>query len=278
MTCTHCGSTLHQSEACDGLGVNRKHDSDDPGLPCPFCLIEEFPPSPAAILDTNAIALEIKNVYDRAIHEVDRERYIDLREAGDIAVQDLADALAAMTATKDVITGQLLASRDLLTAALAERDEYARQVTLNRENWRMSTEYHDKRYYGICALLLATQAHEKALRMVLEELSHWQEPQSVAGTGDYEQGLLCGLEDVGYQTNGYNAMRYGYEAALGRVSEQIDGTISEALAAPVDGGLLDAVVKWLSGMGNSSLAEFPTTHAIRIQARELLIRITGKQP
>ena len=67
------------------------------------------------------------------------------------------------------------------------------------------------------------------LTEALKILSKWREPDSVQGLKEYDQGLMCGVEDRGFQTNGYDAMRYGYDAALERVAEEIDGTIEAAL-------------------------------------------------
>jgi hypothetical protein len=42
---------------------------------------------------------------------------------------------------------------------------------------------------------------------------------AIQGTGEYDQGLMCGVEDRGFQRDGYSAMRYGYDRALERVNE-----------------------------------------------------------
>lgn len=59
----------------------------------------------------------------------------------------------------------------------------------------------------------------------IDMLRAWMQEDSVAGNGDYDQGLMCGVEDRGYQKDGYSAMRYGYDRALERVSEYIDPII-----------------------------------------------------
>ena len=48
-----------------------------------------------------------------------------------------------------------------------------------------------------------------------------QQPE-VAGSGEYNIGLLCGVEDRNLQNDGYNAMCYGYDRALECVQEFID--------------------------------------------------------
>ena len=63
----------------------------------------------------------------------------------------------------------------------------------------------------------------------LEVLKDWQRSDAVQGLREYDQGLMCGVEDRGFQNDGYAAMRYGYDAALQRVAEEIDGTIETAL-------------------------------------------------
>jgi len=78
--------------------------------------------------------------------------------------------------------------------------------------------------------LSEVEAGAAAMRRTLESLQNWRDPDSVSGNGDYAFGLNCGVEDKGYQTDGYSAMRYGYDAALDRVSEEIDSQIEEALS------------------------------------------------
>lgn len=58
----------------------------------------------------------------------------------------------------------------------------------------------------------------------------WGEQPSVTGTGDYDHGMMCGVEDRGYQTDGYSAMRYGYDRALERVAEVIEEPLKALLA------------------------------------------------
>jgi len=62
-------------------------------------------------------------------------------------------------------------------------------------------------------------------------LESMQDDPAVAGTGEYESGLLCGIEDRGFQKDGYSAMRHGYDRALERCSEYIDGALAEARKA-----------------------------------------------
>ncbi len=61
-----------------------------------------------------------------------------------------------------------------------------------------------------------------------KSLDKWQ-TDAVLGNGEYDSGLMCGIEDRGYQNNGYDGMRYGYDSAIERVSEEIDGTISSMI-------------------------------------------------
>ncbi len=56
---------------------------------------------------------------------------------------------------------------------------------------------------------------------------------AVLGTGGYDQGLMCGVEDRGLQGNGYEAMRYGYDCALERVFEALGPIITALQAATV---------------------------------------------
>lgn len=70
----------------------------------------------------------------------------------------------------------------------------------------------------------------KAVVSDLETLQNWR-TDAVLGLGEYDQGLMCGVEDRGFQQDGYSAMRYGYDAAIARVEEQIDETITSALTA-----------------------------------------------
>ena len=57
---------------------------------------------------------------------------------------------------------------------------------------------------------------------VLREILAWRDHDSVVGLGDYNRGLLCGVEDRDLQGDGYGAMRFGYDAAIERVAERID--------------------------------------------------------
>lgn len=76
------------------------------------------------------------------------------------------------------------------------------------------------------------EAELARVRGKLEKIKTWNHDDAVLGNGDYDQGLLCGVEDRGLQTDGYAAMRYGYDRAIARVGERIDGLIEQALAQP----------------------------------------------
>lgn len=91
------------------------------------------------------------------------------------------------------------------------------------------------------AKLAESEAGAARLRAALEDLKDWMSEDSVAGSGDYDQGLMCGIEDRGYQADGYSGMRYGYDRALERVSERIDGVIESALATDAGKSALEAV-------------------------------------
>ena len=100
--------------------------------------------------------------------------------------------------------------------------------------------YHDCSQTGRCEWLEATAPTvlPAVTEEVREALKNWQQEPSVAGAGDYDTGLMCGVEDRGLQKNGYEAMRYGYDRALERVAEHIDPLIEallrslEPVAAP----------------------------------------------
>ena len=64
----------------------------------------------------------------------------------------------------------------------------------------------------------AAQMFERTREQVYRAL--WND--AVLGNGEYDQGLMCGVEDRGLQKDGYGAMRYGYDRALERVNEAID--------------------------------------------------------
>lgn len=88
-----------------------------------------------------------------------------------------------------------------------------------------------------CCKITQLRADRDALLAVLKSLQNWRDPDSVTGSGSYHTGLCCGVEDKGLQSDGYGAMRYGYECALDRVSEEIDGQIKDAIARAEKGGV-----------------------------------------
>lgn len=109
--------------------------------------------------------------------------------------------------------------------------------------------------------LAESEAGTARLRAALEDLKDWMSEDSVAGSGDYEQGLMCGIEDRGYQADGYSGMRYGYDRALERVSERIDGVIESALATNAGKSALAAVR--LAAEGLQSANDFGVVFAIK---------------
>ena len=64
---------------------------------------------------------------------------------------------------------------------------------------------------------------------LLQQLKDWQDHDYVAGSGDYDRGLKCGVEDHGFQGDGYSAMRYGYDSALARCAESVDPLVAELI-------------------------------------------------
>lgn len=55
------------------------------------------------------------------------------------------------------------------------------------------------------------------------------EPQ-IDLVGDWEKGLFCGLEDKGFQCDGYAACVYGFEAGVERVLKWAQGIVHEPIA------------------------------------------------
>ncbi len=73
-----------------------------------------------------------------------------------------------------------------------------------------------------CAELAAENA---GLKSVLEEIINGDEPEY------HEQGMGCGVEDRGYQRDGYSACSYGWESAMERIySEVIPSALPETPA------------------------------------------------
>lgn len=73
-----------------------------------------------------------------------------------------------------------------------------------------------------CAELAAENA---GLKSVLEEIINAAEPEY------HEQGMGCGVEDRGYQRDGYSACSYGWYSAIDRIySEVIPGALPETPA------------------------------------------------
>ncbi|WP_368301332.1 hypothetical protein [Kluyvera sichuanensis] len=68
-------------------------------------------------------------------------------------------------------------------------------------------------------------AESAGLKSVLEEIINAAEPEY------HEQGMGCGVEDRGYQRDGYSACSYGWYSAIDRIySEVIPGALPETPA------------------------------------------------
>lgn len=73
--------------------------------------------------------------------------------------------------------------------------------------------------------LAAVVAENAALKTVLEEIINADQPEY------HDQGMGCGVEDRGYQRDGYSACYYGWESAMERVySEVIPNSLPETPA------------------------------------------------
>src|SRR3990167_6371504 len=103
-------------------------------------------------------------------------------------------------------------SVDFRDALESNTDEKTRTIITNLERWQAESEEQ----------IAALQSQLVEARKALESLKKWRDPESVSGSGDYDKGLMCGIEDRDLQKDGYEAMRYGYDAALDRVAEEID--------------------------------------------------------
>lgn len=73
--------------------------------------------------------------------------------------------------------------------------------------------------------LAAVVVENAGLKTVLEEIINADQPEY------HDQGMGCGVEDRGYQRDGYSACYYGWESAMDRIySEVIPGTLPESPA------------------------------------------------
>lgn len=73
--------------------------------------------------------------------------------------------------------------------------------------------------------LAAVVVENAGLKTVLEEIINADQPEY------HDQGMGCGVEDRGYQRDGYSACYYGWESAMERVySEVIPNSLPETPA------------------------------------------------
>lgn len=63
--------------------------------------------------------------------------------------------------------------------------------------------------------LAAVVSESAGMKSVLEEIINADEPEY------HEQGMGCGVEDRGYQRDGYSACYYGWESAMERVYSEV---------------------------------------------------------
>ncbi len=63
----------------------------------------------------------------------------------------------------------------------------------------------------------------KKSRVAMEEIKKGPNEPEINLSGDYNQGLMCGVEDVGHQKDGYSACVYGFEVARDRVTDWAAG-------------------------------------------------------
>lgn len=63
--------------------------------------------------------------------------------------------------------------------------------------------------------LAAVVSESAGLKSVLEEIINADEPEY------HDQGMGCGVEDRGYQRDGYSACYYGWESAMERVYSEV---------------------------------------------------------
>lgn len=90
--------------------------------------------------------------------------------------------------------------------------------------------------------LAAVVAENAGLKSVLEEIINAAEPEY------HEQGMGCGVEDRGFQLDGYSACSYGWDSAMDRIySEVIPGTLPETPAT-------DAAIANIQAQGVEMLA------------------------
>ncbi|HDG1664177.1 TPA: hypothetical protein PFE10_003088 [Kluyvera ascorbata] len=68
--------------------------------------------------------------------------------------------------------------------------------------------------------LAAVVVESAGLKSVLEEIINADEPEY------HDQGMGCGVEDRGYQRDGYSACSYGWDSAMDRIYSEV---IPEAL-------------------------------------------------
>lgn len=88
--------------------------------------------------------------------------------------------------------------------------------------------------------LAAVVAENAGMKTVLEEIINADQPEY------HDQGMGCGVEDRGYQRDGYSACYYGWESAMERVySEVIPNSLPETPAT--DAYLAEVRVQGVEG-------------------------------
>lgn len=80
-----------------------------------------------------------------------------------------------------------------------------------------------------------TAARIEELEKAIEESRDTIETDAVQGTGEWQTGMFCGLEDRNI-TDRYDACQYGYEAALDRVREWVIEPLNAALGEEAKDG------------------------------------------
>lgn len=186
------GATMSDYTPCGGCGA------DDPSKRCIGCF-HDFGGDSAAQSVSEATTPEVDEIM-RDIPSPPKTLHIER----------LARRARRLERERDEAKRNLAVSRDIVRNQrefIAQLNEEAGKITIERDSLR---------------------ARVAELEGALADLQNWQDEDSVTGSGDYDRGLMCGIEDRGIEDR-YEAMRYGYDRALERVSERIDPVIAEAL-------------------------------------------------
>lgn len=142
-----------------------------------------------------------------------------------------------MTATNQQMTSEQLADLSTLAAQLlckAEANDDRDTAVMAYAVQRVCSELEESRreftaanatIHNLEQQLAAVVAENAGLKSVLEEIINADQPEY------HSMGMGCGVEDRGYQRDGYSACAYGWESAMERVySEVIPDALPETPA------------------------------------------------